>query len=86
MPVISAPGMLRLEDQEFKASLGYLRRPCLKKTRQKTPPLEKCRFPYQLIPVTYLFLMMNNRPFSNNEYNDNNHFQTLIVARYCLST
>jgi hypothetical protein len=31
MPVITALWRLRQEDGEFKANLGYLTRPCLKK-------------------------------------------------------
>jgi hypothetical protein len=34
IPVIPAPRRLRQEDQEFKASVGYVARPCLKQTKQ----------------------------------------------------
>jgi hypothetical protein len=36
MPVISAPGRLRPEDHEFKVSLSYILRPCLKKKKKSS--------------------------------------------------
>jgi hypothetical protein len=33
--IIPTPGKLRQEDLEFKASLGYIARPCLKKKKKK---------------------------------------------------
>jgi predicted transposase YdaD len=35
MPVVSALQWLRQEDHEFKASLGYTAKPCLKKEGRK---------------------------------------------------
>jgi hypothetical protein len=35
MPVIPALRRLRQKDQKFKASLGYLARPCLKQNKTK---------------------------------------------------
>jgi hypothetical protein len=45
MPVIPALGRLRQEDHEFKASLVYKPRPCLKKqtNKQKQPRKQKER-------------------------------------------
>jgi hypothetical protein len=39
MAIIPALGRLRQEDHEFKASLGCLVRPCLKKSNQKKKEL-----------------------------------------------
>jgi hypothetical protein len=38
MPVILALGSLRQEDYEFKAILGYIVRPCLKKKKIRLSP------------------------------------------------
>jgi hypothetical protein len=35
-PIIPALGRLRQEDHEFKASLGYTQKPCLKKRKKPT--------------------------------------------------
>jgi hypothetical protein len=42
-PVIPAFGRLRQEDLEFKANVGYIVSPCLKKPKKKNPKAEKRR-------------------------------------------
>jgi hypothetical protein len=39
MPLTSALGMLRAEDHEFKATLGYVASPCLKKGKPSWAPV-----------------------------------------------
>jgi hypothetical protein len=36
MPIIAEFGRLRHKDQDFKANLGYLVRPCQKKKKERT--------------------------------------------------
>jgi hypothetical protein len=40
MPIIPAFGRLRQEDPEFKTRMGYVVRPCLKKTKPKPKNLK----------------------------------------------
>jgi hypothetical protein len=42
----SSTGRLKQEDQEFKTSLGYIVRPCLKKSRRQVPVAHTCNLRY----------------------------------------
>jgi hypothetical protein len=69
MPIIPGIGRLRQEDHGFKANLGYVARPYLKKKKKMwTLELNVCRLlPYHLLnTVQQLFYIASLRFHANN--------------------
>jgi hypothetical protein len=61
-PVILALRMLKQDDWEFKASLGYIVRPCLKTNKQKRDP-----------EMPLFLLVLQGFPFTGEESLDSSH-------------